>query len=331
MPRQARLDYPGALHHVMGRGIEKKFIFNDDLLKSKFHERVSNNLRRFSIQCYAWCIMGNHFHLLLQTGQTPLAELMSSLLTGYAVYYNIIHKRSGHLFQNRYKSVLCDRNEYLLPLVRYIHLNPVKAGVINLQDLEQYRWTGHLEICRNEKGLIKDKDEILGFFGKNNREGLRGYKEFVTSGLDTKEDYEGGGLVRSAGGLKEVLRRKKDEKEMYDDRILGGGNFVEEVLKKTGTLDQQECKINSIKELLGHVSRYYNVPCQTILETREHCAREARDIFLYMGRKYLGESVTNLGQALHLNQSAASLAIKRARKLDLLNKIENDILESIYQ
>lgn len=326
MPRQARLDYPGALHHVIGRGIERRFIFKDDFLKSYFYHRIKQNLSRYSIQCYAWCIMGNHFHLLLQTGQTPLPDFMRSLLTGYAIYYNMTHNRSGHLFQNRYKSVLCDRDEYLLPLVRYIHLNPVKANMIDFRELERYRWTGHREMCLHKDGLIKNKDEILSCFDKYNTKALRRYKEFVKCGLNTKEDFEGGGLIRSAGGLKEVLRRNKDDKEMYDDRLLGKGDFVEDVLRKTNMLDQQKCKIKGPQELLKQVSRYYNISTQVILETREHRAREARDIFLYMGRKYLGQSITHLGGMLNLKQSAASVAIKRARNLKLLNMIEKDIL-----
>lgn len=123
MPRSKRIDYPGALHHVIGRGIERKHIFQQDKDKEAFYKRFRDNLAKSSMQCYAWCIMGNHFHLLLQTGQTSLAEFMRSLLTGYAVYYNRKNKRSGYLFQNRYKSILCDRDEYLLSLVRNIFIS----------------------------------------------------------------------------------------------------------------------------------------------------------------------------------------------------------------
>src|SRR3989338_2386086 len=176
MPRQARIDYPGAFQHVIGRGIEQKYIFPDESHKSEFYNRLEINFSRYNIMCCAWCIMGNHFHLLLQTIGPPLAELMRGIMTGYAVYYNLRHKRAGHLFQNRYKSILCEKDEYLLPLVRYIHLNPVKAGMIKYHDLERYKWTGHQEIVWGEKGLIKDKDEILGLFEDKKNGARENYK-----------------------------------------------------------------------------------------------------------------------------------------------------------
>lgn len=165
MPRRARIDYPGALHHVIGRGIERKFIFKQDKDKEAFHRRLRDNLSKSSMQCYAWCIMGNHFHLLLQTGKTTLAEFMRSLLTGYAVYYNKRHKRVGHLFQNRYQSTMCEKDAYLLTLVRYVHLNPVKAKIISYGDLRRYRWTGHREILEDREDGIIGRKEILGYLG----------------------------------------------------------------------------------------------------------------------------------------------------------------------
>ena len=106
MPRQARIDFPGALHHVISRGIEHRFIFKKDEDKKEMLRRFRCILQESDVQCYAWCIMGNHFHVLLQTGQTSLSEIMRRLLTGYAIYYNKTHNRKGYLFQNRDKSIL---------------------------------------------------------------------------------------------------------------------------------------------------------------------------------------------------------------------------------
>jgi REP element-mobilizing transposase RayT len=120
VPRKARIDAPGALHHIIVRGIEKSKIFKDHADRQSFIERIGD------IPCYAWALMPNHFHLLLKTGLTPNATIMRRLLTGYAVYFNRRHRRRGHLFQNRYKSILCQEYNYLLELVRYIHLNPLR-------------------------------------------------------------------------------------------------------------------------------------------------------------------------------------------------------------
>ncbi|MBU4306164.1 MAG: hypothetical protein KJ893_11205 [Candidatus Omnitrophica bacterium] len=138
-----------------------------------------------------------------------LSEFMRRVLTGYAIYYNRVNNRTGHLFQNRYKSILCEKDEYLLPLIRYIHLNPVKAGSICLEKLEDYRWTGHREIVEKGKdGEIISKEEVLLYFGKKETEAKKRYTEFIKEGIGEKTNYEGGGLIRSGGGLESVLQRR---------------------------------------------------------------------------------------------------------------------------
>jgi len=122
MPRQARIDAPGALHHIICRGIERKKIFQDDTDRNDFVNRLGTVLIETSTACYAWSLIPNHFHLLLRTGNSPIATIMRRLLTGYAVTFNRRHRRHGHLFQNRYKSILCQEDLYFLELVCYIHL-----------------------------------------------------------------------------------------------------------------------------------------------------------------------------------------------------------------
>jgi len=126
MPRVARLDTPGLLHHVMIRGIERRKIFNDDKDRENFIERLSILLPQTKTQCYAWSFLSNHAHFLLRSGPAGIAAVMRRLLTGYAVSYNRRHKRHGQLFQNRYKSIICQEDAYLQELVRYIHFHPVK-------------------------------------------------------------------------------------------------------------------------------------------------------------------------------------------------------------
>ena len=155
MPRQPRLDAPGLLQHVMARGIERRDIFKDDKDRKAFLERLATVLEETQTQCYAWALIPNHFHLLLRTGQTPLSKVMRRLMTGYAVTFNKRHKRSGHLFQNRYKSVVCEEDPYLLELIRYIHLNPIRAGLVkDLKELDKYPWTGHSAILGRRKNPL---------------------------------------------------------------------------------------------------------------------------------------------------------------------------------
>jgi len=155
MPRQPRLDVPGLLQHVMARGIERREIFKDDKDRKSFLDRLSTILEETQTQCYAWALIPNHFHLLLRTGLTPLSKVMRRLMTGYAVTFNRRHKRSGHLFQNRYKSIVCEDDPYLLELIRYIYLNPLRASLVkDFKELDKYPWTGHSYILGKKRNPL---------------------------------------------------------------------------------------------------------------------------------------------------------------------------------
>ncbi len=158
MPRRSRIDAPGALHHIIVRGIERKTIFKDDADKDNFLERLKNILTDSNTSCFAWALIPNHFHLLLRTGRVPISTVMRRLLTGHAMYFNRKHNRVGHLFQNRYKSILCQEDVYVLELVRYIHLNPLRAKTIpDLKFLDKYTYSGHAAIMGKKKNNWQDE------------------------------------------------------------------------------------------------------------------------------------------------------------------------------
>jgi len=129
MPRQSRIDAPGALHHIMVRGIDRNRIFHDDKDREDFIGRFSGLVQETRTRCFAWALMNNHVHLLLRTGAVAITSIMRRLLTGYAITFNRRHRRNGHLFHNRYQSILCEQDPYLKQLVAYIHLNPLRAGI----------------------------------------------------------------------------------------------------------------------------------------------------------------------------------------------------------
>jgi REP element-mobilizing transposase RayT len=144
MPRGPRLDAPGVVHHVMARGIERRQLFRGDADREDFVARLDALCVDGDAALYAWCLLPNHFHLLVRTGAAPLSNLMRRLLTGYAGAFNRRHRRAGHLLQNRFKSIVVDEESYLLELVRYIHLNPVRAGVVaDTTALVGYALAGH--------------------------------------------------------------------------------------------------------------------------------------------------------------------------------------------
>ena len=133
MPRLARLDAPGVLHHIIIRGIERRKIFRDDQDKDRFVDRLATLLPETQTACYAWALMSNHAHFLLRSGSAGISTLMRRLLTGHAVYFNRKYRRHGQLFQNRYKSIICQEDIYFKELVRYIHLNPLRAMLMDDQ------------------------------------------------------------------------------------------------------------------------------------------------------------------------------------------------------
>ena len=167
MPRGARLDSPGTLHHVMVRGIEGSRIVTDDDDRHLFLSRLGIAAAATGTKIYAWALMTNHAHLLLKSGEAGLSIFMRKFLTSYAVLYNRRHFRHGHLFQNRYKSIICEEEPYFLKLVSYIHLNPLRAGLVSsLEELANYPWSGHATVINRIKRDWQDREYVLHYFGK---------------------------------------------------------------------------------------------------------------------------------------------------------------------
>ncbi len=236
MPRGPRLDAPGVLHHVMVRGLERRAIFREDRDRADFLRRVASLAASGALTIYAWALLPNHVHLLLRTGARPLARSMRSLLTGYAGAFNRRHHRVGHLFQNRYKSIVVEAEPYLVELTRYIHLNPLRAGLVrDLAALDRYPWTGHKVLLGRRRHPWQAVDEVLGQFAKTRGPARQRYRAFVAEGVGQgrRPDLQGGGLRRSAGGWAGVaaLRRGR-EAYVGDERILGQPAFVEQIRRE---------------------------------------------------------------------------------------------------
>jgi len=200
MPRLPRLDIPDLIHHVIVRGITRDKIFSDDADRRNFTRRLHALLRETDTICYAWALIPNHVHILLRPRRVPLSSFMRRLLTGYAVTHNKRHNRSGHLFQNRYKSIICKEDIYLLELIRYIHLNPLRAHFVpDMKSLDQYPWSGHAEIMVQQPGCGLDVEGVLSLFGQKASAARQEYRKFVADGMEMGERPElvGGGLHSS--------------------------------------------------------------------------------------------------------------------------------------
>ena len=252
MPRKSRIDAPGALHHIIARGIEGRRIFGDVTDKFNFLERLGGILTETETRCYAWALIPNHFHLLLRTGNFPITTVMKRLLTGHALWYNRRHRRHGHLFQNRYKSILCQEDKYLLELVRYIHLNPLRTRLVqSMQALDQYSYSGHSILLGRRSNDWQDIDSVLRLFGEKRSAARKRYRVFVEKGLASgkRPDLTGGGLLRSHGGWANVkTMRKAKVHQPADERILGDGEFVQGVLETAEEILKRKYPLNVTQE-----------------------------------------------------------------------------------
>ena len=314
MPRQPRLCIPYVLHHVIVRGIEKRDIFIDDADKEHFVSRFSALLTEGSTKCFAWSLMSNHFHLLLMPTTVALSETMRRLLTGYAVYFNRKYQRSGHLFQNRYKSILCEEEPYFLELVRYIHLNPLRAGIVaDLEGLDHYQWSGHAVLLGNRAMEGQERDEVLARFGRGKAHAVREYRQFVADGIAAgrREDLIGGGLKRS-----QVHRQENKEITAYDERILGSGGFVETLTRGGNNIREQKKPVLSLADLLQNVCGMTGVDAQVMRRPgKERTAARARAIFCCLAVREYGYSGKEAGAATGLKSSGVSIAVQRGEKL----------------
>jgi REP element-mobilizing transposase RayT len=334
MPRQARIDAPGALHHVIVRGIERRKIFKDNTDRLDFLMRLDKVLSDTHTRCFAWALIPNHFHLLLRSGNRSLATVMRRLLTGYAIGFNRRHRRSGQLFQNRYKSILCQEDNYLLELVRYIHLNPLRAGLVaDLAKLDRYRFCGHSVIMGKQKNDWQDAAYVLKLFADQKSTARRRYKAHLAKGLamGKRPDLTGGGLVRSSGGWAVIKSlRKANIHFKSDERILGDSDFVDEVLKSADeklqrryALEAEGWNLDKLAEKAGAICGLD--PEQIFMPGKQPIRVKARSIFCYWAARQLGVTTTKLAGLLKISQPAVSICVRRGEQI--VKKEGHDILD----
>ena len=241
----------------MVRGIDKSSIFRDDQDKTRFLERLGQTVSEGKCTVYAWVLMDNHVHILFKSGKDGISAVMRKLLTWYAQYFNRRHRRTGHLFENRYKSILCDEDNYLLALIRYIHLNPIRAKIVTtIEQLDRYPWSGHRTLIGKAKHPWMDVDHALSEFGTTRRKAVNEYRRFMQDGLGQGRlpELTGGGLIRSKGGWSQVLSaRRSGRKEEYDERILGGGDFVNLILKEAEEKTRRQLKLRRSGKNLNRI------------------------------------------------------------------------------
>ncbi|ABA89032.1 transposase of ISPca5, Y1_Tnp domain-containing [Syntrophotalea carbinolica DSM 2380] len=309
MPRQPRLDIPGLLQHVIVRGIERSEIFLDDGDRRRFVDRFDRLLVETETDCYAWALIPNHFHLLLRCNRMELSRFMRRLLTGYAVYFNLRHNRSGHLFQNRYKSIVCEEETYFLELIRYIHLNPLRAGLVSdLDELERYPWCGHQAILGNAHVSGHSVEAVLAHFGRQMDLSRDLYRRFVA---------DGSGMGDQPHLVGKLSKRQESQTDavVFDNRVLGSSGFIE-TLSEQNDLKGRLQDRKSLEELQRIIEDFFRVkPGGLGQRGRQDTISSARAVYCFLAVAKLRYSGVEVGKRLGICGSSVSRAARRGKEL----------------
>ncbi len=304
----------------MARGIMRQAIFRDNRDRNDFVNRLGALGSSGAFHIYAWALLPNHFHLLVRTVKRPLARSMRSLLTGYAGSFNRRHRRSGHLFQNRYKSIVCEEEPYFLELVRYLHLNPLRVGVVrNLGELGRYRYSGHGTLLGRHEHGWQETEIVLEQFGKRVREARVRYERYVAEGVERgrRAEFQGGGLIRSTGGWSAVRKLLRGRESFAgDERILGGREFVEQMRQEVERIEDESMGMNrraiSLKSLVERVCQVERVRVESVEgggRRAELC--RVREGVAYLWVECLGRSGRQLAVPLGVRPESVYRAARR--------------------
>ena len=296
MARKPRIEYEGAFYHVITRGNRREKIFRDKKDFLKYLEILSHYKKRYRFRLYSYVLMSNHVHLLMETGKVSLSKVKQGINQSYTAYFNRKYKTVGHLFQGRYKALLCDRERYLLSLIKYIHFNPVRAKMV--KDLQEYPWSSHRCYTLIQKGNgVVDADIVLRMFSVDKAASSRLYKEFIEDGLDVKRD---------------------DVYTTIDQRVLGDEEFVEKVMEKhVGNIrNEKKAKEYTLDEIAKGVEKVSGV---TLKQLRKHNKSKNitsyRSLFILSAREY-GYRGKEIAEYVQRDPAIISTAHKDRKRLE---------------
>lgn len=301
MARKARAEVEGGLYHVIVRGNNRRRIFNSPADYDKLLSLLAVEKVRLPFFLYAYCLMTNHVHLLIERREDPIGRIMHRVLTGYSQYYNRRYRRSGHLLEGRHKAILCQSDRYLAELVRYIHLNPVRAKMVSAP--EQYPYGGHRAYLGMEPAGILDVDPVLRHFGAKQKVAREAYRQFVAAG-----------------------KKLGHQEEFYltdEGRILGNEEFVDATIHRIGeTKRQPRVPVQNntpatdgmdIDRLIAVVEKVCRIPRKDFYGSgKSASAVLAKELLILIGRQ-LGASLILLAEVTGLSSGSVSRRHDAAR------------------
>ena len=301
MGRPLRVEYPGAMYHITSRGNEKRAIFLEDGDRANFLERLADYHDRFQILIHNYVLMDNHYHLILETPRGNLLKVMHGLNGGYTGYFNRKYGRVGHLFQGRYRGILVEREGYLLPLSRYVHLNPVRAGLVDYP--EEYQWSSYRGfIGRGKKEKWVEFGGILSAFGENQTHAKGEYRKYVEDGLSQELQNP---LASLRGRL--VLGGEKFIEKIKG--ILGGKRISREIPEHRRFVEAP-----LPEEIIRAVVKAFGVKAREIQNKRSR-SNTARKVAIYLVQRYSGVGNVEVGKLFGgIHYSAVSKASEKLKE-----------------
>ena len=316
MGRPFRIEFKNAVYHITSRGNERKKIYRDDGDKEKFLGLLEDYKNRYNFLIHCFVLMDNHYHLVIETLRPNLIKIMHGLNSGYTGYFNKKYKRSGHLFQGRYKAIIVDKENYLLELSRYVHLNPLRAKIINKP--QDYKWSSYGGYIRKkEVNNLNNYNWLLSIFGNEEKKSRRQYKEFVEEGIAKKLENP---IKRAVGNM-----------------ILGSKEFIDSILVKIDRdeIGQEIANRNEIlktinpQEVIKEVSNKYKIKPIEITNTGTR-NNEARNVAIYITRNVCELSNKETAKIFGgVKESAVSKIVKRLENNIKTNKALKRITEQL--
>lgn len=296
MARQLRIEYEGAFYHVTSRGNQREKIFWNEQDKERLRVILDRTKERYGYLLHGYVFMSNHYHLLIETPRANIKQIMQNINTSYTVFVNRKYARSGHLFQGRYKAFIVDKERYLLALGRYIHLNPVRAGLV--RRAEEFGWSSYREYLSGRNDGLVDKDETLGLFSKRPGLAIRRYREFVNEGAGERSPLENaiGSILGDEGFRERVIRYL---------RILPDKAAIPEIRKI-----RRRCGVD---EIVRGVAKYYGLPEVDLLRRRKR-AEGQRNIAVYLSKALSGEKNAEIGSVFGITIQAVTNVVRRIEK-----------------
>ena len=290
MARPPRLHVPGGLYHVLARGNNRQQIFRQPADYHFYLARLAHLLTRTGTRCYAYCLMPNHLHLLMEPGTRPLSRIMQPLQLSYSLYFDRQLRHVGHVFQGRYTAILCERDTYLWELVRYLHLNPVRAGLA--KSPEAWSWSSHRAYCEGTGTRVAlNMEPVLGQFGTSPSRARAAFRSFVREGMGVGHRAE----------LYEAL----------EQRVLGTDAFAETVLWPMEREAGAPVRV-AIDAILQAVAVAWKLERDALgAQGRDRRAAQARAAAAYLAREVAGHSLTAVARAVNRDMSSLSLGVRR--------------------